>query len=132
MNRPTNSAVASFGALIVALAPVANAHHSVAAYDRDHPVTRSGTIREFKFMNPHTWIVLMVPDGNGSDGMWNLEGAALSAMVRKGWARDTLRPGMQVRLMIAPRKDGAIGGEWLRVLEIDGQSVESNPKFGTQ
>jgi hypothetical protein len=132
MNRLKNCVVVSFGALIVALTSVASAHHSVAAFDRDHPVALSGTIREFKFINPHTWILLMVPDGNGSDGLWSLEGAALSAMVRKGWARDTLKPGMQVRLMIAPRKDGAIGGEWLRVLEIDGQSVEANAKFGTQ
>jgi hypothetical protein len=115
--------VATFG-LALAAATVASAHHSVAAFDRDNPTTLSGTVKQFRFTNPHTWIYLVVPDGNGIDSQWDLEGAPVSTITRQGWSRDTLQPGMKVKLLIAPRKDGAVGGEWLQVLEIDGRPFQ--------
>ena len=110
--------------LALAAATTASGHHSVAAFDRDNPTSLSGTVKEFRFTNPHTWIYLVVPDGNGIDSQWDLEGAPVSTITRQGWSRDTLQPGMKVKLLIAPRKDGAVGGEWLQVLEIDGRPFQ--------
>lgn len=104
------------------------AHHSVAAFDRNNPATLGGTVKEMKWTNPHTWIYLMVPDGNGGEQQWNLEGGAVNMVVRQGWSNKTLQPGMKVKLLIAPRKDGNPGGEWLRLLEIDGKVFESTGK----
>ena len=103
----------------------AQGHHSVAAFDRLNPATLSGTVKEFKYTNPHTWIYLMVPDGKGGERQWDLEGGAVNMVVRQGWTSKTLTPGMKVKLLIAPRKDGADGGEWLRLLEINGQPFSS-------
>lgn len=105
-----------------------NAHHSVAAFDRNNPATLGGTVKEMKWTNPHTWIYLMVPDGNGGEQQWNLEGGAVNMVVRQGWSNKTLQPGMKVKLLIAPRKDGNPGGEWLRLLEIDGKVFEGAGK----
>jgi hypothetical protein len=102
-------------------APV-QGHHSVAAFDRANPATLGGTVKQFKYTNPHTWIYLMVPDGKGGERQWDLEGGAVNMVVRQGWTNKTLVPGMKVKLLIAPRKDGADGGEWLRLLEINGQA----------
>jgi len=99
----------------------AQSHHSVAAFDRQNPATLTGTVREFKYTNPHTWIYLMVPDGKGGETQWDLEGGAVNMVVRQGWTSKTLLPGMKVKLLIAPRKDGTDGGEWLRLLEVNGQ-----------
>jgi hypothetical protein len=67
----------------------------------------------------------MVPDGKGGESQWDLEGGSVNMVVRQGWTNKTLQPGMKVKLLIAPRKDGANGGEWLRLLEIDGQPFQS-------
>lgn len=103
----------------------AQGHHSVAAFDRLSPATLSGTVKEFKYTNPHTWIYLMVPDGKGGERQWDLEGGAVNMVVRQGWTSKTLTPGMKVKLLIAPRKDGQDGGEWLRLLEVNGQPFQS-------
>jgi Family of unknown function (DUF6152) len=104
------------------------AHHSVAAFDRANPATLSGTVKLFKYTNPHTWIYLMVPDGKGGESQWDLEGGAVNMVVRQGWTKNTVKPGMKVKLLIAPRKDGADGGEWLRLLEIDGKAFTTSVK----
>lgn len=107
--------------LLMAVATGAQAHHSVAAFDRTHPATLSGTVKDFRFTNPHTWIYLLVPDDHGGEHQWDLEGGTVNMAVRQGWTSKTLQPGMKVKLLIAPRKDGSDGGEWLRLLEIDGK-----------
>lgn len=104
------------------LAASAQAHHSVAAFDRDHPATLSGVVKQFTWTNPHTWLYLMVPDGKGGEQEWKLEGGAVNMLVRQGWSNKTMLTGMKVKLLIAPRRDGEYGaGEWLRLLEIDGK-----------
>jgi hypothetical protein len=110
---------------VLLMSAAASAHHSVAAFDRDNPITVAGTVKEFRWTNPHTWIHLAVPDGNGGEEDWGMEGGAVNMVVRQGWTTDTLKPGMKVKLLVAPRRDGKIGGEWLRLLEIDGKPFES-------
>jgi uncharacterized protein DUF6152 len=45
--------------LLAAAAPAA--HHSISSvYDSRKPVTITGTVREFQFVNPHPWIGLDV------------------------------------------------------------------------
>jgi hypothetical protein len=97
------------------------AHHSIAAYDRDHPETVAGTVRQFKFTNPHTWIYLMVSDPDGVEHQWDLVGSPGAVLVRQGWNAATLRPGMKITLLIAPRRDGVDHGEWEQLLTIDGR-----------
>lgn len=122
--RPFKLAAAACVLLTAATDLSVQAHHSIAPYDRAHPVSLSGTVKEFKFTNPHTWIYLLVPDGNGGERQWDLEGGARNAVVRQGWTNQTLEPGMKVKLLIAPRKDGQDGGEWLRLVEINGKPFE--------
>lgn len=121
-----NTRPLALGVLIIGsvFSVASQAHHSVAAFDRANPVALSGTVKEFKYTNPHTWIYLMVPDGKGGEEQWDLEGGSVNMVVRKGWTKDTLKPGMKVKLRIAPRKDGEKGGEWQSVIEIDGKPFD--------
>ena len=41
------------------------AHHSMAGFDRTKTVTLVGTVKQFKWANPHSWIDMEVPDGKG-------------------------------------------------------------------
>lgn len=99
----------------------AQGHHSRASFDEEHLATLSGTVKEFRYTNPHSWILLMVPDGKGGEDLWELEGNTVNALVRQGWTSNTLQPGMKAKLLIAPRFDGHIGGSWKNLLEINGE-----------
>jgi hypothetical protein len=88
------------------------AHHSFAMFDQDHPMDLSGTVTEFKFTSPHTFVLLDVKGADGSDTVWNLEGASPSALVREGWSSKTLKAGDELKMTIDPLRSGAPGGAW--------------------
>ena len=88
------------------------AHHSFAMFDTDHPMDLTGTVQEFKFTSPHTFILLQVKGDDGATTVWNLEGASPSALVRDGWSSKTLPPGTELTMKIDPLRSGAPGGAW--------------------
>jgi hypothetical protein len=105
---------------------VSYAHHSVANYDHSRLIALSGTVKEFKYTNPHAWIYVLAPDENGNVEQWELEGMSINMLVRKGWTKDTIRPGMKIKLRVVPRKDRLPGGEWQAIIELDGKPFEFN------
>ena len=101
------------------------AHHSFAMFDTDHPADLVGTVQEFKFTSPHTFIVLEVKADDGSTMIWTLEGASPSFLVRDGWSSQSLKSGDQIKLSIDPLRSGAPGGAWIgqRVTFTSGRPV---------
>ena len=99
------------GALVGAAGSVF-AHHSFAMFDQEHPIDLVGTVKEFKFTSPHTFILLEVKSSDGGATTWNLEGASPSALVREGWASKTLKAGDELKMTIDPLRSGAPGGSW--------------------
>jgi Family of unknown function (DUF6152) len=88
------------------------AHHSIAMFDREHPVQLTGVVREFKFVNPHALIVLEVAGKDAQPVIWNLEGDSSNSLNWAGWSSGSLRPGDEVRLTVEPLRSGAHGGGW--------------------
>jgi hypothetical protein len=87
---------------------VAFAHHSFAVFfDETRDVTISGTVKSFRFTNPHGVIVLDVaqPQG-GANREWRVETNAPVVLMRRGWARDSLKPGERVTVQGWPSRDG--------------------------
>src|SRR5262245_41845277 len=96
--------------LAVALAAAggpAVAHHSFAMFDQDNPAELEGVVVEFKFTNPHTFILLQVKAKEGEPTTWNLEGASPSALVRDGWSSKTIKAGDEIKMTIWPLRSGA-------------------------
>jgi len=87
------------------------AHHSFAMFDQEHPIELVGTVKEFKFTSPHTFILLEVKNGDET-AVWNLEGQAPGGLSRDGWSAKTLPPGTELRMTIDPLRSGAPGGSW--------------------
>jgi len=104
----------------------ASAHHSAAAFDRSKPIVVAGTLKNFQWANPHTWIDLTVPNGSGGSEDWRLEGPSVSILARNGWKKTSIAPGDKLRLLVAPNRDGTKGGEFLTVKKFDGTTL----KFG--
>ena len=100
------------GAALVVSGGAVLAHHSFAMFDQEHPMELKGTVTEFKFTSPHTFVLLEVKGADGSSTVWNLEGASPSALVREGWASKTLKAGDELKMMIDPLRSGAPGGAW--------------------
>src|ERR1700751_594473 len=106
------TALLAAGAL-VGFAGSVFAHHSFAMFDQEHPIDLVGSVKEFKFTSPHTFILLEVKgEGGAAPVVWNLEGASPSALVRDGWSSKTLPPGTELKMTVDPLRSGAPGGAW--------------------
>ena len=99
------------------------AHHSFAMFDASTSKTVEGTIKEFQWTNPHSWILLMVPNSEGQLEQWPIEMGSPGGLAKQGWLPRTLTPGMKVKAVIHPLKDGTHGGQFLAVTLEDGRTL---------
>ena len=100
--------------LLAAAAPAA--HHSISAvYDSRKPVTITGSVREFQFVNPHPWIGLDVTDADGVR-QWRLELDNRWELVDVGMKPDTFKPG---DVIVATGSSGRDGARAVYVLRLD-------------
>jgi hypothetical protein len=84
---------------------VAEAHHSYAAtFDVDHPINLKGTVAQFGFRNPHSYIQLEVPDGKGGTVRWSVEWSGTASLSREGINRGTLKVGDVVKVVATPSR----------------------------
>jgi hypothetical protein len=91
---------------IVFSAPAA-AHHAFAAeFDGSKPVTLRGTLTRMEWMNPHGWLHIAVMQPDGTVVNWMGETGAPNALLRRGWTRDTLQPGLELVLEGFRARDG--------------------------
>ena len=99
-------------ALVVgtALTLTVSAHHGSAEYDTAREVTISGTVKEWKWTQPHTWVVLNVTRPGGGVEEWNGEGPPLTWATSQGWSAATLKAGESVRLVMYPSRAQQRGG----------------------
>jgi Family of unknown function (DUF6152) len=96
------------GALSALAAAPLFAHHSFAAeYDRNKPVTLTGTVTKVDWMNPHMYFYIDVKDTNGAVTNWGLENGNLSGLMRRGWRKDSLKIGDVVTVEGFLAKDGS-------------------------
>ena len=126
MGRHTLAALIAGGALAISGAVLA--HHSFAMFDQEHPIELAGTVTEFKFTSPHTFILLKAKGPDGAEAVWNLEGGSPSALVRDGWTSKSLKPGDELKMTIDPLRSGAPGGAWNvgKTKRADGKPVIDN------
>jgi len=108
--------------LSAAGAAPALAHHSFAMFDNQKTVTLEGTVKEFQWTNPHTWIQIVVKDPSGKDVEWSVEGGSPNGLSRQGWKRQSLKPGDKASVVIHPLKDGTNGGSLVSAT-VNGQPI---------
>jgi hypothetical protein len=100
----------AMGTLMVSAS--APAHHSAAMFDINKCQTINGSIRNFQWMNPHSWVWITTPNGKGASDVWGFEIPAPSQLVALDahWAHNLLQKGDKVKISYSPLKDGRNGG----------------------
>jgi Family of unknown function (DUF6152) len=117
------------GTALAASSGAALAHHSFAMFDADQKMSLSGTVKEFQWTNPHAWIFLMAPNHDGQLEQWAVELGGPGQLARQGWTPTTLKPGMDVNMVIHPLRDGTNGGQFMGLTLPDGTQL-GNPDRG--
>jgi uncharacterized protein DUF6152 len=120
-----NLKVVSLTAIAVAaLTASALAHHSFAMFDQTQTITLQGTVKEFEWVNPHSWLRVTVNDEKlGRPVVWALELSSPSRLVTMGMRADSVKPGDQVSVTFHPLKDGARGGQFIQAVLPGGKQV---------
>jgi hypothetical protein len=124
MNAISKLAIA--GMIVVGLFLVgqpATAHHSGSEFGG--PVTEvTGTVKEFQFKNPHSWIQVMVKDPKtGKDVEWSFEWGSPNNLGRQGYRPSTFPPGAQVSMRFTPMKNGSPAGLFQGAKFADGKVI---------
>ena len=92
MKRVAILTVAAAGALLSTAS--ASAHHSFAAeFDRNLPITVTGTVTKVEWMNPHARFYLDVVEEGGKVVNWDFELGSPNNLMRQGWTRNSLKQG---------------------------------------
>ncbi len=96
------------------------AHHSFAMFDAETTLVLEGTVVEFQWTNPHSWLQVEVTDDAGETVEWSLEMGSPGGLARSGWRPRTVVPGSEVTVSVHPLRDGEPGGQILTVTLPDG------------
>ena len=114
----------------LALPPVAGAHHSFAAeFDASKVVHLDGTVVQFSWVNPHSWIYMDVKKPDGTVEHWKIEGGAPSLLLRRGWNKNSVQPGVRVVVNAFQARDGAFRASARDVTFPDGRKLDAGSSY---
>src|SRR5262249_56959045 len=99
---------AAVGLMLLSVRP-ATAHPSFdAEYDSKKTAAISGTVTKLDWVNPHAFVFIDTKDESGAVKSFRIEMGPPYALVRGGWARDTVKVGDKVTVEAAAlAKDGS-------------------------
>ena len=109
--------------LVVAAGAVIGAHHSFAPFNTETEKTITGIVNRFEWTNPHTWLWLDVTDEKGTVTTWGVEGMSPNYLSRRGWTKNTFKPGEKTTVVIRPMRDGSAAGMFVRATLADGKQL---------
>jgi hypothetical protein len=109
MKQPISLSMVAVGVMLAAASPTL-AHHSRAMFDMTQNVTYRGVVKEYRWQNPHSHIVIIV----GTDatdlstvGTWDIEASSTRLMVSQGWNQKTFKAGDLITVVAHPSRNGS-------------------------
>ncbi len=94
-------------ALILLPLGAAQAHHSFAAFfDGGQSLKLIGKVTDFRFTNPHGTIGFDVTGPDGKVKHWAAETNSPAVLMRRGWTRNSIKPGDIITIDGWPSRDG--------------------------
>jgi hypothetical protein len=89
----------------LALSVAVAAHHSQSEYNLRAKVEVAGTVTKVEWKSPHAWIYVDVTDDKGQTVNWSFELPSPVTLMRRGWTRESLKPGERVTVTGAPARN---------------------------
>jgi len=112
------------------LGTVSLAHHSRAHYGKEESTT-TGTVLEYKWRNPHVFVVWDSKDQIGKSTQWIGEMASVTSMIADGMTKDSLKPGDEITVIAFPsKKPGSTEALIKKITKADGTVVVDNSRAG--
>ena len=121
-----NPIVVAATALALVAGMPALAHHSFSSYDVQQQKLVEGTVTQWNYNNPHSWLMIEAPDANGEMKTWSFEGAAIVHAARQGVNGTTYKKGEKIRVVMHPMRDGRNAGALCFVVKEDGTFTRPN------
>lgn len=109
--------------LLGALALPAGAHHSSVMFDDAKEVTLTGTVKEFQYTNPHSWLLVDVKGDDGEVTTWGFEAEGPSTLQRAGIRASDLSPGTKITISGHPMRDGRPAASWIKATRLSDDKV---------
>ena len=121
--RITLSTGIAFVGLLVAAVP-APAHHAFGAeFDIGKPIALRGVVTVMEWVNPHSWIHIDVKGTDGAAVNWMIEGGSPNSLMRLGFTKNALVPGMEIVVEGFQAKDGTNKGVGRSLTFADGRKL---------
>jgi hypothetical protein len=111
------------GLAALASAAPALAHHSFAMFDQSKQISISGTVKDFQYTNPHSWVIVTVLGADGKQTDWGFESEGPSTLLRSGIKHSSISPGDKVTATAVPMRDGRPAGSLIKITKADGSVV---------
>ena len=118
------SAVSVFSVVIFLQSSVlVSAHHSRAGVyeSEDNAITMEGVVAEWRWRNPHVFLLWDVTDEEGNVVRWTGELSSVISMRSEGLRRDTFKAGQEITITGVPALSGAPQTEIVKVVMADGR-----------
>ena len=118
----------AFGAMVLAAAP-SFAHHSAVMFDETKEITVKGTVKEFQYTNPHSWLLVDVKSDDGTVTTWGFEAEGPSTLTRAGIRKSDFMPGTTITISGHPMRDGRPAASWTKATRGDGKEFVPGAGF---
>jgi hypothetical protein len=116
--------------VVLAITAPVWAHHSAVGYDFSKTLTAEATIKEFRWVSPHSAVVVVIngPDGEAED--MTVTSATPAVFFKQGFTPRDFKVGDKVEISWHPAKSGHLGGALASMKLPDGREFK-DVEFGT-
>ena len=94
--RNRNTFLLAVVSVALAAAGFASAHHSQSEFDFKQVVNVDGVVTRLDWRSPHARLYIDVVNASGETEHWDFELPSPTTLMRRGWKRDSLKPGDKV------------------------------------
>jgi len=98
-------------------------HHSYAMFDQTQLLNLNGTVTDFEWVNPHSWLHVSITNESGTSETWSFESSSPRGLSAEGWRADSVVAGDAIEVEFHPLRDGSRGGQLLVVARSDGTKL---------
>jgi hypothetical protein len=115
--------LAGIGALaFAALTATLDAHHSSAMFNREVTLVLTGVVKQFDYLNPHSWLYVDVTNEDGAVTEWGFELSSPTLLRREGVSPSFWKVGEPITVRTNPLIDGRPAGNMGGAITAEGKT----------